>query len=94
MVYNPFEGRNLGLDDPAPDFELVVPSDDTDLPQVARALRCLVPGVVVGITAAGNERDTELFAEGEILPYGWKRIKENNDAMDKTTTATVEAIYG
>lgn len=92
---NPFENRNIGLDDPAVDFDdAVTPDNDNDLPLgTCRALRCLVAGVVVGITAAGNERVTELFNPGEILPYGFSRIKENDVAEENTTTATVEAMY-
>jgi hypothetical protein len=73
---------------PGRDFVLVTPDNNAPLPDgPCRALRCIVPGALAGRTAAGKDRATTLFAEGEMLYCGFSHV------FNTGTTATVEAFY-
>ena len=83
--------RDTAVIRPGNDLAPVTPNDDQELPVFGRALRCVVPGIVVVVTAANTERVWELFTAGEIIYCGVKRVRENSTTSPSVaTTATVE----
>jgi len=70
---NPFERRVSALSGPARDIVPVVPSDTTDLPEVAVALYAETGGAVTLTTVRGQLRTVQV-ADYSILPVGTARV--------------------
>ncbi|MCK0171535.1 hypothetical protein MWU53_10740 [Aliiroseovarius sp. S1123] len=78
---NPFENRSPSLRGPATDLVPVVPSDLSDLPDVAVSLYVETGGAVSFVSVAGGIR-TVTVANNSILPVGVLKV------MSLGTTAT------
>ncbi|SPF78777.1 hypothetical protein ALP8811_02709 [Aliiroseovarius pelagivivens] len=78
---NPFENRSPSLRGPATDIEPVLPSDLSDLPNVAVSLYVETGGTVSFESAAGMAR-TVVVANNAILPVGVRKV------MSTGTTAS------
>ena len=70
----------------ATDIAPVTPSNTTDLPYPARAIRAAVAGTIRITTYTGNVRNTSIAA-GEILPVYASRIHSTG-----TTATGIEAL--
>lgn len=70
---NPFENRMPSLRGPATDMEPVLPSDLSDLPNVAVSLYVETGGAVSFESVAGGAR-TVTVGDNAILPVGVRKV--------------------
>ncbi|SMR82201.1 hypothetical protein SAMN04488030_2544 [Aliiroseovarius halocynthiae] len=70
---NPFENRSPSLRGPATDIEPVLPSDVTDLPNVAVSLYVEAGGVITFESVVGATRSVTV-ADNSILPVGVRKV--------------------
>lgn len=82
---NPFASRTASLSGPARDIQPIVPSDTTDLSEVAVSLYVETGGHLSVVTVAGQNRS---FTVGDmmILPLGVVRVN--------STGTTASGIHG
>lgn len=69
-----FTDHAPGLELPVTSAFLVLPSDDTDLPEVTRAVHANQSGTVTVLFADGAESVTLALEKGAAYPYRLRRV--------------------
>jgi hypothetical protein len=83
---NPFENRMPSLRGPATDMEPILPSDLSDLPNVAVSLYVETGGAVSFESVAGGVR-TVTVGDNAILPVGVRKVRSTG-----TTASGIHAF--